>query len=82
MLVAPRISEYFDLLQSTLDLVCYSLPWTWSAIDASHLTSSFADFGVSGDFGGFGDFSDFGDFGDFGDLSDFGDFGDFGYFFW
>ena len=29
------------LLKSALDLVCYSLPWTWSAIDASHLTSSF-----------------------------------------
>ena len=36
------------LLWSALDLVCYSLPWTWSAIDASHLTSSFAPFGRSG----------------------------------
>ena len=36
------------LLQSALDLVYYSLPWTWSAIDASHLTSSFAPFGRSG----------------------------------
>ena len=48
MLVAPRISECFGLLQSTLDLVCYCLPCTWSAIDASHLTSSFAPFGRSG----------------------------------
>ena len=29
MLVAPRISEFFGLLWSAL--VCYSLPWTWSA---------------------------------------------------
>ena len=45
MLVAPRISECFGLLLSAL--VCYNLPWTWSAIDASHLTSSFAPFGRS-----------------------------------
>ena len=46
MLVAPRILECFGLLKSAW--VCYSLPRTWSAIDASHLTSSWAPEGREG----------------------------------
>ena len=82
------------LLYSALNLVCYSLPWTWSAVDASHLTSSFAPFERSGwnvglhpliclhqhfwYFGTFGAFDTFGTFGTFGDFGNFGDLGDLG----